>query len=62
VCSHLFGVIARAGLVGGQVANITEGVHGLQKLASAAIAAGVRVAWDNTARQINVPAVGRFPF
>jgi len=25
------------------------------------IAAGARVSWDDTAKQINVPATGRFP-
>jgi predicted RecA/RadA family phage recombinase len=31
------------------------------KLASAMIAAGAKVSWGATAKQINVPATGRFP-
>lgn len=37
-------------LVGEQVAISTEGVYELPKLASAVIAAGARVSWDDTAK------------
>jgi predicted RecA/RadA family phage recombinase len=61
IIGNLFGIASRTVLVGEQVAISTEGVYELPKLASAVIAAGVRVWWDDTAKQINVPAVGRFP-
>ena len=61
VIGNLFGIAASTVLVGEQVAISTEGVYELPKLASAVIAAGARVSWDDTAKQINVPATGRFP-
>jgi predicted RecA/RadA family phage recombinase len=48
-------------LVGEQVAISTEGVYELPKLASAVIAAGACMFWDDTARQISALAVGCFP-
>jgi predicted RecA/RadA family phage recombinase len=39
----------------------TEGVFDLPKLASAVIAAGDAVAWDDTAKRVNAPATGRYP-
>jgi predicted RecA/RadA family phage recombinase len=38
-----------------------KGVFDLPKLASAVIAAGDRVAWGDTAKQVNAPATGRYP-
>lgn len=61
VIGNLFGIAASTVLVGEQVAISTEGVYELPKLASAVIAAGARVSWDDTAKQINVPGTGRFP-
>lgn len=36
-------------------------MYELPKLASAVIAAGDRVAWDDTAKEVNAPATGRYP-
>ena len=46
---NLFGVAAKTG------------VYELPKLASAVIAAGARVAWDNTAKQVVLPGTGMVP-
>lgn len=37
------------------------GVYELPKLASAVIAAGARVAWDDTAKQVVLPGAGKAP-
>jgi predicted RecA/RadA family phage recombinase len=37
------------------------GVYELPKLASAAIAAGARVDWDDTAKQVVLPGTGMVP-
>ena len=39
----------------------TEGVFDLPKLASAVIVGGDPVAWDDTAKEVNVPGAGRYP-
>lgn len=39
----------------------SDGVFDLPKLASAVIAAGAKVSWDDTAKQVNVPGTSRFP-
>lgn len=46
---------------GETVTIATTGVFDLPKLASAVIAAGDPVAWDDTAKQVNVPGTGRYP-
>jgi predicted RecA/RadA family phage recombinase len=61
IIGNPFGVASRTVLVGEQVTISTEGIYELPKLASAVIAAGARVSLDDTAKQITVPAVGRFP-
>jgi predicted RecA/RadA family phage recombinase len=61
IIGNPFGIASRTVPVGEQVAISTEGFYELPKLAGAVIASGARVSWDDTAKQINVPAVGRFP-
>jgi predicted RecA/RadA family phage recombinase len=39
----------------------TTGVFDRPKLASAVIAAGDKVSWDDAAKQINVPGTDRYP-
>jgi predicted RecA/RadA family phage recombinase len=39
----------------------TTGVFRLPKASAAVLTVGARVAWDNTAKQVNTPAAGRFP-
>jgi predicted RecA/RadA family phage recombinase len=46
---------------GADVEIATLGVYELPKLVSAVIAAGARVAWDNTAKQIVLPDTGMVP-
>jgi predicted RecA/RadA family phage recombinase len=57
----LFGVAAKTAAEGETVTIATEGVFDLPKLASAVIAAGDRVSWDDTAKQVNLPGTGRYP-
>lgn len=61
VIGALFGVASKTAAAGETVTIATTGVFDLPKLASAVIAAGDPVAWDDTAKQINVPGTGRYP-
>lgn len=58
---NLFGVAATTAAEGESVEIATDGVYELPKLASAVIAAGARVAWDDTAKQVVLPGVGKVP-
>ncbi|MBX9926000.1 MAG: DUF2190 family protein [Hyphomicrobiaceae bacterium] len=58
---NLFGVAATTVAEGASVEMATVGVYELPKLVSAVIAAGARVAWDNTAKQVVVPGTGMVP-
>jgi predicted RecA/RadA family phage recombinase len=61
VVGALFGVASKTVAEGDTVAIATEGVFDLPKLASAVIAAGDKVSWDNTAKHVDVPGTGRYP-
>lgn len=61
VIGAMFGVASKTAAAGEPVTIATEGVFDLPKLASAIIAAGDAVAWDGTAKQVNVPGAGRYP-
>lgn len=61
VIGALFGVATKTAAAGETLTIATEGVFDLPKLASAVIAAGDTVAWDNSAKQVNVPGTGRYP-
>lgn len=61
VIGALFGVASKTAAAGETVTIATEGVFDLPKLASAVIAAGDPVAWDDTAKQVNVLGTGRYP-
>lgn len=61
VIGALFGIATKAAAAGEPVAIATEGVFDLPKLASAAIAAGDKVSWDDAAKQVNVPGSGLYP-
>ncbi len=61
VIGALFGVATKTAAAGETIAIATEGVFDLPKLASAVIAAGDPVAWDEAAKQVNVPGAGRYP-
>lgn len=59
--SSLFGVAAKTAAEGESVEIATVGVYELPKLASAVIAAGARVSWDDTAKQVVLPGTGMVP-
>jgi predicted RecA/RadA family phage recombinase len=61
VVGALFGVATKTAAAGETVTIATTGVFELPKLASAVIAAGDPVAWDDTAKQVDVPGPGRYP-
>jgi predicted RecA/RadA family phage recombinase len=58
---NLFGVAATTAAEGESVEIATVGVYELPKLASAVIAGGARVAWDDTAKQAVLPGTGMVP-
>ncbi|MBX6330069.1 MAG: DUF2190 family protein [Pseudolabrys sp.] len=58
---NLFGVAATTVAEGESVEIATVGVYELPKLVSAVIAAGARVAWDGTAKQVVLPGTGMAP-
>src|SRR5581483_3037258 len=58
---NLFGVAAKAAAEDESVEMATVGVYELPKLASAVIAAGARVAWDDTAKQVVLSGTGMVP-
>ena len=58
---NLFGVAATTAAEGESVEIATVGVYELPKLASAVIGAGVRVAWDDTAKEVVLPNTGMVP-
>ena len=57
----IFGVASGTAALGEAVETAVEGVYDLKKVASQAWAAGDKIYWDNTAKNINVPGAGRFP-
>lgn len=61
VVGNLFGVAAITAVEGESVEIATVGVYELPKLASAVIAAGARIAWDGTAKQVVLPGTGMIP-
>ncbi|MGQ0610812.1 MAG: capsid cement protein [Paracoccaceae bacterium] len=61
IIGNIFGVAAFAAAVGEPVELATTGVYQLPKATTAVLTLGARVAWDNTAKNINVPGTGRFP-
>jgi len=61
IVGGLFGIAAYSSAEGDPVELGTTGVYQLPKASAAVLAVGARVAWDNTAKNINVPGAGRFP-
>lgn len=61
IISNIFGVAANSAAEGDPVELATTGVFKLPKATAAVLTVGARVAWDNTAKNINVPGAGRFP-
>ena len=60
IIGNIFGIAAYAAAVGEPLELSTIGVYQLPKATAAVLTVGTRVAWDNTAKNINVPGTGRF--
>ncbi len=61
VIGALFGIATKTAAADETVTLATDGVFDLPKLASAVIAAGARVSWDDTAKQVVLPGAGMVP-
>ena len=61
IVGNIFGVAAYSASEGDPLELATTGVYKLPKATAAVLTVGARVAWDNTAKNINVPGAGRFP-
>ena len=61
IVGNIFGVAAYSAAEGDLLELATTGVYKLPKATAAVLTVGARVAWDNTAKNINVPGAGRFP-
>jgi predicted RecA/RadA family phage recombinase len=58
---NLFGVATRTAAEGEPAEVATTGVYTLPKAASAVLALGARVSWDNAAKVVMTPGNGRYP-
>ncbi len=61
IVGNIFGVAAYSSAEGDPVELSTTGVFQLPKASAAVLTVGARVAWDNTAKRVDVPGTGRFP-
>jgi len=61
IVGSIFGIAAYSSTEGDPVELGTTGAYQLPKASAAVVTVGSRVAWDNTAKNINVPGAGRFP-
>lgn len=61
IVGSIFGVAAYSAVEGDPLELAITGVYRLPKASAAVLTVGARVAWDNTAKNINVPGTGRFP-
>jgi predicted RecA/RadA family phage recombinase len=61
IIGNIFGIAAYAAAVGDPVELSTVGIYQLPKATAVVLTVGARVAWDNTAKNINAPGTGRFP-
>ena len=60
IVGNIFGIAAYTSAEGDPLELATIGVYKLHKATAAVLTVGARVAWDNTAKNINVPGAGRF--
>jgi predicted RecA/RadA family phage recombinase len=58
---NLFGIASNSVAEGESVEMATVGVYELPKLVTAVIGAAGRVAWDDAAKQVVLPGVGKVP-
>lgn len=61
IVGNIFGIAAYSAAEGDPVELSTTGVFQLPKANAAVLTVGARLAWDNTAKEVNTPAAGRFP-
>jgi len=61
IVGNIFGIAAYSSTEGDPLELATTGVYKLPKATAVVLAVGTRVAWDNTAKNINVLGAGRFP-
>jgi len=61
IVGALFGIAAFTAAEGEPAEIATRGVYVLPKEPTAVIAAGAQVAWDASAKQINLPGTGLYP-
>ena len=61
IIGNIFGVAAYGAAEGDPLELATTGVFKLPKATAAVLTVGARVAWDNTAKNIDLPGAGRFP-
>lgn len=61
IIGNIFGIAAYSAAEGEPVELATTGVYQVPKATAAVLTVGARVAWDNTAKNINLPGTGRFP-
>ena len=61
IIGNIFGIAAYSAAESDPVELAITGVFKLPKATAAVLTVGARVAWDNTAKSINVPGAGRFP-
>lgn len=61
IVGSLFGIAAVTADEGEAVEIATRGVYVLPKEPTAVIAVGAQVAWDATAKQIDLPGTGLYP-
>src|SRR5690606_32203060 len=60
IVGNIFGIAAYSSAEGDPVELSTTGVFQLPKASATVLTVGARVAWDNTAKEVNTPAAGRF--
>lgn len=61
IVGSVFGIAAYSAAEGDPLELATTGIYKLPKATAAVLTVGARVAWDNTAKQVNAPGAGRFP-
>ena len=61
IVGNIFGIAAYSAAEGDPLELSITGVYKLPKATAAVLAVGARLAWDNTAKQVNTPGAGRFP-
>ena len=61
IVGNIFGISAYSAAEGDPLELAITGVYKLPKATAAVLAVGARVAWDNTAKQVNTLGAGRFP-